>query len=107
MVEAVRPYRFDLFAKGHPPQLDQKYYIDIVWPRIDEYVRIWNENKANDYFAAARAMQKAIRDAGIKPPDWPEKKGADFGGSSPMERRPGTTGTGGSRRDDLDDDIPF
>ena len=36
-------------------------------------------------------------------------RGGDFGRSSPMERRPATAGAGagGSRRDDLDDDIPF
>jgi single-strand DNA-binding protein len=33
-------------------------------------------------------------------------RGGDFGHSSPMERRPAATG-GGSRFNDLDDDIPF
>jgi single-strand DNA-binding protein len=37
-------------------------------------------------------------------------RGGEFGRSSPMERRPATAGAGaggGSRRTDLDDDIPF
>ena len=33
--------------------------------------------------------------------------GGDFGRSSPMEKRQGSGGGGGSRYNDLDDDIPF
>jgi single-strand DNA-binding protein len=35
------------------------------------------------------------------------KSGGDFGRSSPMERKPAPAAGGGSRYNDLDDDIPF
>src|SRR4051794_13409556 len=34
-------------------------------------------------------------------------RGGDFGRSSPMEKRPAMAGGGGSKFNDLDDDIPF
>ena len=81
-------------------------YITILWPRIEEYINVWNETQWTDYFAAGRAMHSAISSAKVNPPDWPPKKPpADLGRSSPKERSPSApSGRSGS---DLDDDIPF
>jgi hypothetical protein len=49
-------------------------YIDILWPRIDEFVQIHDDAKQDDYFAAGLAMQKALNAAKLKAPDWPIKE---------------------------------
>lgn len=47
------------------------HYVDVLWPRIDEFVQMHEDNKANDYFAAGKAMQEALRAAKLKAPHWP------------------------------------
>lgn len=70
------------------------HYVDVLWPRIDEFVQIHEDQKASDYFAAGKAMQEALRAAKLKAPDWPipENKKAEA--------------TSGYSRN-LDDEIPF
>ncbi len=73
------------FAKTHWPffyisqQCDRykEWAIEVIWPRIDEFVDLWTRTKATDYFAAGKAMQEAIRQAGLKAPDWPVKRSLD------------------------------
>jgi hypothetical protein len=72
----------------------KEWSIDVIWPRIDEFVDIWTRTKTTDYFAAGKAMQDVIRLGGLKPPDWPVK--VEEKPASP--RRPNA---------DLDDEIPF
>jgi hypothetical protein len=45
-------------------------YIDVLWPRIDEFVSIHDNEKSTDYFAAGRAMQAALQAAKFKAPEW-------------------------------------
>jgi len=52
------------------------HYIDIIWPRIDEFVQFHEDMKSKDFFAAGKALQEAIRDAKLLPPDWPHKDSA-------------------------------
>src|SRR5947209_14714639 len=67
------------FAKTHWPFFYQgqkcdrykEWSIEVIWPRIDEFVDLWTRTKTTDYFAAGKAMQEALRQAGLKPPDWP------------------------------------
>ena len=72
------------------------YYIDVLWPRIDEFVQMHEDQKANDWFAAGRAMQVALRKAKLKAPEWPIPQ--------PQKSEPKPQ-SGFSR--DLDDEIPF
>jgi hypothetical protein len=67
--------------------------VEVIWPRIDEFVNLWTRTKTTDYFAAGKAMQEAISLAGLRAPDWPAK----------------AVETPASRKsvNDLDDDIPF
>lgn len=90
------------FAKIHWPffysnskkESFKEWSVEIIWPRIDEFIDIWTRTKATDYFAAGKAMQAAISQAGAKPPDWPAKVA-----EIPTQPRRQT--------DDLDDEIPF
>jgi hypothetical protein len=74
------------------------YYVDVLWPRIDEFIAIHDDRKLEDYFAAGKAMQAALGVAKLKAPTWPIPDKASDSKSTPKA-------TGLSR--DLDDDIPF
>jgi hypothetical protein len=87
------------FSKTHwpffydSPNCDRykEWAIEVLWPRIDEFVDLWTRTKTTDYFAAGKAMQEAITQAGLQAPDWPIE--------APVSRKPPLN--------DLDDDIPF
>ncbi|WP_157783880.1 hypothetical protein [Sinorhizobium fredii] len=46
-------------------------YVDVLWPRIDEFLQMHEDGRAKDYFAAGTAMQQALREANLKAPEWP------------------------------------
>jgi hypothetical protein len=73
----------------------KEWAIEVIWPRIDEFVDIWTRTKSTDYFAAGNAMQEAIKQAGLRAPEWPIKPP-----EKPVERQK-------TKVNDLDDDIPF
>jgi len=68
------------FAREHWPffytnsakKVFRRPFIDILWPRIDEFVTMHVEGRAANYFAAGKAMQQALNDAGVLAPDWPQ-----------------------------------
>jgi hypothetical protein len=66
-------------------------YVNILWPRMDEFLSIWREERSTDYWAAGRAMANALEAADLSAPEWP---------------RP-TKETLGSFDKELDDEIPF
>jgi hypothetical protein len=69
-------------------------YMDVLWPRIDEFITLHDEKKHTDYFAAGAAMKAALRDAQLASPDWPPGAKASAPSAGNFSR-------------DLDDDIPF
>jgi hypothetical protein len=71
----------------------QTLYVEVLWPRVDEFIQLGDDKLREDAWAAGRAMQEALRTAKIQPPEWPPKpKANDFG--KPPSR-------------ELDDEIPF
>lgn len=67
------------FVKSHPefflrpveaPRLD---YLEVLWPRIQEFLDVWDRTKASDYLAAGNAMAEALAEAGLSPPPWPPR----------------------------------
>jgi hypothetical protein len=72
------------YRPNYPPKKGTQYkgtqyqvwWIDILWPNIDKYVKIWETERSKDWFAPARAMAKAIADTGLTPPDWQALLGA-------------------------------
>lgn len=97
------------FAKTHWPfffatkdkTVTLNHYIDILWPRIDTYIQLHEENKANggDWFGAGKEMQEALRKSNLRAPDWPLKE-------APKAVPPKAQETKTFSRD-MDDDIPF
>lgn len=72
----------------------QTLYVEILWPRIDEFIQFGDDKLREDAWAAGKAMQEALSAAQIEPPAWPpvpKKRDNEFGKASR----------------DLDDSIPF
>lgn len=67
----------------------RRAYVDVLWPKIEEYLTIWRDQKQTDYWAAGEAMKRDLRAAKVAPPDWPQ------------------VAKGPKETFDLDDEIPF
>ena len=75
-------------------------FIQILWPKIESYRRIWNEHRETDYWAAGRAMAADLKAARVTPPNWPRTPAlAAARGDMDMPIP--------AARGDMDDEIPF
>jgi hypothetical protein len=53
-------------------------YVDVLWPRIDEFVQLHEQGRTKDYFAAGNAMKEVLREAKLRVPDWPVEQPEDL-----------------------------
>ncbi|MBX4901638.1 hypothetical protein HJA83_09855 [Rhizobium bangladeshense] len=65
---ATRWWQF-FFTNEHALIVDRQL-ADILWPRIDRFIEIEQENQTTNALAVGDAMSQALRDAGIEPPAW-------------------------------------
>ncbi|MBY3445531.1 hypothetical protein [Rhizobium laguerreae] len=84
------------FFTGEKKRRYLNHYVDVLWPRIDEFIQIHEDMKHQDYYAAGHAMADALKNAKLQPPKWP-----------PDQQTAATGKSGGNFSRDLDDDIPF
>lgn len=68
-------------------------FIQVLWPKINDYVEHWRDHKATDRWATGALMLQAIQAAGMKGPQWP-----------PVPRGPSPKA---KPSQELDDEIPF
>jgi hypothetical protein len=68
--------------------------VHILWPKIEEYRRIWRDKREKDYWAAGHAMAADLKAANVRPPPWPPET-KDLPKAAP------------NRRGCMDDEIPF
>jgi len=86
----------------------RRAYVEILWPKIEEYQRVWRDQRDSNYWAAGAAMAADLSAAQLKVPNWPRNSApgaampANSFGDKPARKKP---------LDDeippLDDDIPF
>jgi hypothetical protein len=67
----------------------RRTYVETLWPKIEEYQRIWRNQRGSNYWAAGTAMVADLSAAQLKAPNWPR--------SEARAAKPA----------DLDDEIPF
>lgn len=91
-MEFVRAHPEFFYADAPRGRLNRGF-VAILWPRMPEYVDLFRTTRHDHYWAAGKAMQKALSAAGVQAPEWPPKE--------PKAAAPR------SRSADLDDDIPF
>jgi hypothetical protein len=46
-------------------------FVEILWPKIEVYRRLWLEQRDHDYWIAGKAMAADLSTAKLKPPLWP------------------------------------
>jgi hypothetical protein len=62
-------YHYD----GARTKKPRRAFVQILWPKIEEYRRIWREQRERDYWAAGIAMAADLAAAKIEPPVWPRQ----------------------------------
>ncbi len=48
-----------------------RVYVEILWPKIAQYRRIWGERRNRDFWAAGDAMAATLSAAKVQPPEFP------------------------------------
>jgi hypothetical protein len=86
----------DFFFVGGTNRQPILVFVQVLWPKIDEYLRHWREHKSSDRWATGTLMLQAIKAAGMKGPEWPKVAAS--------ARKPAMVG---AKREDMDDEIPF
>jgi hypothetical protein len=51
----------------------RRAFVQLLWPKIEEYRRIWHQQRDSDYWAAGKAMAADLSAAQVAPPSWPPK----------------------------------
>jgi hypothetical protein len=87
------------FTKAHweffytHPESDEprRAYVEILWPKIEEYQRIWRDQRDSNYWAAGAAMVADLSAAQLKVPNWPRggtTMAADSFPAKPARKKP-------------------
>jgi hypothetical protein len=77
---------WEFFYLSKEAKTPRRAFVEILWPKIEDYRRIWREQRDSDYWAAGKAMAADLLAAKVSPPTWPRQS---------------------QKKTDLDDEIPF
>jgi hypothetical protein len=62
---------WEFFYTSPAADTPRRAFIETLWPKIEEYRRIWYEQRETDYWAAGRAMAADLSAAKLAAPSWP------------------------------------
>jgi hypothetical protein len=65
---------WEFFYTSEEAKTPHRAYVEILWPKIDDYRRIWREQRDGDYWVAGNAMVADLSAAKVRPPKWPRPK---------------------------------
>ncbi len=51
----------------------RRAFVDVLWPKVDDYLNLWREKRQSNYWAAGEAMRAELEAARIVAPEWPIK----------------------------------
>lgn len=78
---------WEFFYTSANTETPRRAYLEVLWPRVEEFLSIWQAQRQEDYWAAGKAMAAALSSAKLQGPVWPR---------------------GNTKKEvDLNDDIPF
>jgi len=77
----------EFFSETYDLSNPDRINVEVLWPKIDDYLDAWRELKRSNPWEVGRVMASDLDSAGVEPPEWPRRE------KSPP--RP------------IDDDIPF
>jgi hypothetical protein len=62
---------WEFFYTSEEAKAPHRAYVEILWPKIEDYRRIWREKRDSDYWVAGNAMVTDLSAAKMRPPTWP------------------------------------
>ncbi len=95
--EFIKTHR-DFFFSDNEMKRPTSAFIEVLWPKISEFLEHWRDNKAANRWETGTLMMQAIKSAGMQGFDWPRKSKPAPAPPAPSRTPPGP---------DLDDEIPF
>jgi hypothetical protein len=63
----------EFFYRGYFGETPRRPYLRVLWPKIEEYRRVWIEERGRNYWAAGMAMAADLTAARIAAPAWPPR----------------------------------
>jgi hypothetical protein len=71
---------WDFFYISEKAKMPRRGFVEVLWPKIEDYRRIWREQRDSDYWAAGKAMAADLSAAKVRAPTWPRQsqKKIDF-----------------------------
>jgi hypothetical protein len=73
LMSFVKAHLSFFYVRERPDEFNRPF-LRILWPKIKEYRRIWQEQRAQDYWAAGKVMAADLLAAKMEPPIWPPKE---------------------------------
>jgi hypothetical protein len=77
---------WELFYTHPGSDEPHRAYVEALWPKIEEYQRIWGDQRNSNYWAAGAAMAADLSAAQLKAPNWP--RGSAAGAAKPADAQP-------------------
>jgi hypothetical protein len=65
---------WEFFYTSDTAEVPRRAFVEILWPKIDEYRRIWHEQRDSNYWVAGTAMATGLSAAKVVPPTWPRRR---------------------------------
>jgi hypothetical protein len=85
-LRAFTETHWEFFYISEKAKAPHRAFVEILWPKIEHYRRIWRDQRDSDYWAAGTAMVADLSAAKVMPPTWPRQA---------------------QKKTSLDDEIPF
>jgi len=67
---------WEFFYASDKSDEPRRAYVETLWPKIEEYHRIWRDKRDSNYWAAGAAMAADLSAAQLKKPNWPRGSAA-------------------------------
>jgi hypothetical protein len=62
---------WEFFYTSSSAATTRRVFVQILWSKIEEYRRIWHDQRETDYWAAGKTMAADLTSAKVKAPSWP------------------------------------
>jgi len=92
-------WHIEFFSQTYEMSNPDRINIEIIWPKIDQFIEHWNDTKRTNPWAAGEQMVMALDGANIPAPVWPRREK-----EPPKPLKPSVPK---NDADDFDDEIPF
>jgi hypothetical protein len=70
-IEAHAEFFYLSFPTNWLEKQVNRAFVQVLWPKIEQYRRIWREKREINYWAAGEAMTADLSAAKLKAPTWP------------------------------------